>query len=176
MYLWRANWQADHMQALADCYQARTMTDQQWRAAQRALRAVTEELISASLDLHGLRREKATEWVGGIKYNPRESNKVRKERDAVDRAFLAQFHKVTEFFEHTDPTQTPSIPTLHPIPAPFRRPHNLQVPMRQLLITPLPEDASIDAAPMVTNPPPGAVTGPTAAAGSIYRYLSLIHI
>lgn len=172
MFLWRANWQEVHMVALAECYQARTMTDQQWRAAQRALRAVTEELISASLDLHGLRKEKATEWTG-VKYNPRESNKIRKERDAVERALLAKFHIVDTFFPHVDPTQTPSIPTLHPTPAPFRRPHNLQVPMRQLRLAPLPEDTSIVTAPMGTPSPTAAVaavTGPTATTGSLYRY------
>jgi hypothetical protein len=170
MFLWRANWQADHMLALAECYQARTMTDQQWRAAQKALRAVTEELIAASLDLHGLRKEKATEWVGGVKYNPRESNKIRKERDETDRAFLEQFHKVTEFFEHADPTQTPSNPTLHPTPAPFRRPHNLQIPRRQTLLAPLPEDIRFEAEVLVTPSPSGAATG-LPVAGSLPCYL-----
>lgn len=148
MFLWRANWQESHMVALADCYKNRTMTDQQWRAAQRALRGITEELISASLDLHGLRKENAVGW-DGRKYNPRESNKIRKERDAVDRAFLAQFHKVTTFFPHLDPNQAHSVPTLHPTPAPYRRPHNLQIPQRQLKLVPM-QDEEVDDRPPPT--------------------------
>jgi hypothetical protein len=147
MLLWRANWQSAHMEALSECYNGRTMTDQNWRSAQRALRAITEELISASLDLHGYRKEKATSWMAP-KYNARLPEKVRKERDALARAEMEKCGDLTTFFPHADPSQVPSIRTLHPIPASYRRAHNLQVPQVQRLLAPLP---TAGAAPRPTR-------------------------
>lgn len=93
MYLWRANWQEKHMDALAECYAGRTMTDLRWRAAQRAVREITEELISASLDLHGLRKEKGNTW-GGRHYDDRLPKSVRKDIDAARRKEMETSHVV----------------------------------------------------------------------------------
>jgi hypothetical protein len=54
--LWRANWQKEHMEQLGRCYDQVWMNARRWRGAQRALVAITSELISASLDAHGYRR------------------------------------------------------------------------------------------------------------------------
>ena len=48
-------------------------------------------------------------------------------------------HVVTAFFPWSDPDQPHSTPAVSHTPAPPRRPHNLQIPMRQTTLVPLQE-------------------------------------
>ena len=155
--LWRANWQLDHMEALATCYHGRNMTDQRWRSAQRALRAITEELIASSLDLHGLRREIVPAWTPR-QYRGRDSLQSRKEKDSLARAEMNKSHRVTTFFERTDPMRAPSVPAPHPIPALYRRPSTTQTSAVQTLICPLPAVPST-ALPRAPALPPRPTPG-----------------
>ena len=166
--LWRANWQLDHMEALATCYHGRNMNDQRWRSAQRALRAITEELIAASLDLHGLRRETVTEW-SPRQYRGREHLLSRKAKDLLAREEMNKSHRVTTFFERTDPLRAPSVPAPHPTPATYRRPSTLRLPSVQTLICPLPVAGTApQRAPVL---PPRPITGPGSTQyGAIHRY------
>ena len=167
--LWRANWQLDHMEALATCYHGRNMTDQRWRSAQRALRAITEELIASSLDLHGFRREIVPAWTPR-QYRGRDSLQSRKEKDSLARAEMNKSHRVTTFFERTDPMRAPSVPAPHPIPALYRRPSTTQTSAVQTLICPLPAVPST-ALPRAPALPPRPTPGNGSTQyGAIHRY------
>jgi hypothetical protein len=104
--IWRCNWSADQLRMLETAYADRQLTDLEWRSETKAIMAATEALISAALDLHGLRNEK-TPFVRT--HNPgTRGGAAKTERAKID-AIARQCHQVKHYY----PSAPPPTPNLH---------------------------------------------------------------